>query len=101
MGELGRPLDELYSVDAMIAIEPSRARSWEWKAQILEKLGRAQDARNAIEQASRLGQADPEIWYNRGVDARSRGDESHARACFMEAVRLDPNHRDGWINLAN
>lgn len=45
--------------------------------------------------------ADPEVWFDRGVDAEADGRPADASHAYRQAVALDPDFVEAWFNLGN
>lgn len=45
--------------------------------------------------------ADPEVWFDRGVDAEADGRPADAARAYSRAVDLDPRFVEAWFNLGN
>lgn len=94
-------LAEAEAMLADLAAEKADAGLAAARAHILEKLGRAEEAR-AIQQ--RLTESEPDTpanWVALGHSLRAAGDVTAAAAAYRRAAALDYEYGDAWWSLAS
>ncbi|HEX5418982.1 MAG TPA: tetratricopeptide repeat protein [Gammaproteobacteria bacterium] len=83
------------------ALRPDAALYRNNLGQVLERLGREDEARAAYEAAIELDPHDAEPLNNLGHFLMRRGRLSEAEACCRAAITLNPNYAEPHVNLGN
>ncbi|MBF0294789.1 MAG: tetratricopeptide repeat protein [Magnetococcales bacterium] len=74
-----------------VAVEPDFGFGWKALALARQRLGREEEAFEAMCHAARLLPADAEVHANLGILLRGRGRVAEAEAAFRESIRLHPD----------
>lgn len=84
-----------------IELDPEEKRSWVSKSMALIRLGKLEEAEQALQSAARLRPAHVEVITCRGHLALEQGDVHQARLHFLDALRIDSEDfeaRSGYLD---
>ncbi|HYN59421.1 MAG TPA: tetratricopeptide repeat protein [Rubrivivax sp.] len=96
---LGRPLQALAELDAILAAEPEHLDAWCHHAVALADLGRDAESLASADHALAV---DPDLavaWYQRGHALDRLRHFAEALAAFQRVVQLQPARADAWFRL--
>lgn len=85
--------DALVDVDAALDIAPTEALTHGLKGNILMRLGRFDDAIDALSRSLAIEPL-PQVYFDRGFCLLQRGDPAHAIEDYSAALRLDDSRSD-------
>ncbi len=101
--ELGKLPEAIAAYKTLLAAYPALPDSWYNLGFMLKRLGEAEQALSAYDQALKQGVSDPqEVHLNRAViysDQLARPDD--ARIALEQALFIEPNYLPALVNLAN
>ncbi len=87
---LDRPDDAVMALERAQLLQPDWSEPHLLYATLLRRMGRLEDAQNAIERAGELAPADPQIGLEAGVIAVLSGRDEAARESWQSVINLDP-----------
>ncbi len=87
----GQTEKALELINKEIKTDANNPNAWYNKGQILSKMGRFQDARNAFAQAADIDPAFAEAWYNKGIALMNLSKYLEAIRAFDKAIALNPD----------
>ena len=98
-----KALEEISSVEKSLLEKPDDVATLVNASEVYSKLGRLDDAQKVLEKALTTDDQDKsglrvEIYYKLGIAHSKAGDDEKAEAAWMEAGRLDPDNRKGFID---
>lgn len=97
---LGRPEEALASFNEALALDPSYAKAWYWKARSLVMLDRFDEAMAAHAHAPEL-EREPYVWFLwHGQALLDIGEPECAQRAFESAGRLNPGSGNARAGLA-
>jgi len=79
---------------------PQRGETFLKLANVLERAGKKKEAAQALEHASRLKPADPQLWQRLAQSRRASGDLPGAIASLKRVVELQPSRQGPRLELA-
>nr|WP_281501251.1 tetratricopeptide repeat protein [Erythrobacter sp. F6033] len=88
---LNRGEDALNALSAATQLEPAMVEGWLFKATLLRRMDRLDEAQTAIERASDLAPVDGQIGLEAGVIAVLSGREDSARKSWQSVVNTQPD----------
>ena len=88
---LERPHEAILALSTATRLEPDMAEGWLLTATLFRRLGRLDDAQEAIEQASRLAPMEAEIGLEAGVIAVLSGRDDAARQSWESVIAIQPD----------
>ena len=86
------------AADRAIAVDPSCAEAWSWRAYALLRQARVEEALQSYDRATRAGE-DPTASYLYGSTLASLGRFEEALPHLQAAVTLEPRYGIGWLSL--
>jgi predicted O-linked N-acetylglucosamine transferase (SPINDLY family) len=99
--QTGNPEAALALVGRAVALRPDGAVYRNNLGQVLERLGRHDEAARAYEAAIELDADYAEAFNNLGHVLERRDRLAEAEACYQKAIRLDPAYAEPHTNLGN
>ena len=87
---LERPHEAILALSSATRLEPNKAEGWLLTATLFRRLGRLDDAQEAIEQAARLAPLEVDIGLEAGVIAVLAGRDDAARQSWESVIAAQP-----------
>ena len=101
--ELGYLESALDCYDKVIEIKPDFHEAWINRSQVLDRLGRYQEATTNYYTAIALQSGNKKVlldhWYNLGCELVNLGQHEEAIAAYNKALEIDPKYHFAWNNL--
>jgi TolB-like protein/Tfp pilus assembly protein PilF len=95
-----QPEQAIIEIKRALALDPNNADSYAWQAEVLNNLGRTEEALNSIEQAMRLNPHYPP-WYlvEKGWAYRLLWRHEEAITIFKTLLQQEPNYLTAYMHL--
>jgi tetratricopeptide (TPR) repeat protein len=88
---LEQPHEAITALSTATRLEPDKAEGWLLTATLFRRLGRLEDAQEAIERASRLAPMEADIGLEAGVIAVLSGRDEAARQSWQSVIDIQPD----------
>ncbi|HWQ64048.1 MAG TPA: tetratricopeptide repeat protein, partial [Methanospirillum sp.] len=82
-----------------VSMDPNFSDAWNNLGLSLTAQKRYSEAKDALENATRLNSTDPEGWYNLGYTLGMLGNKSEEVAAYERAISIRPNMTIAWRNI--
>lgn len=86
-------------VRALLARDPNDVHALQLAGFVAFREGRTAEALRAFLRANQAAPGQPAILYWIGLLLKDRGDFEQARRVFEDALRINPDHAEGWCQL--
>ena len=96
-----RPRDAEALLQQALDLAPEHWEAQAWYGMLLLESGRQKEWEAWARALAPEADSSAEIWFTRGLQAESAGENSAAVRCFGEAVFRDPNHQPASYHLAH
>ena len=93
--------EALYYFDRILEVDPLNHRAVDGKANMLDILGRVEEALECIDSYLEVNSSDVYIWILKGdLLYVHHSDYEGALDCFNRALNIDPNNEEAWVKKA-